>query len=395
MAVAGASSTMSFRAVGDVSRGEFSGVQTYVIDGATGAIIGVVVPGGIKLIGTGATRSLDWLATQGLRQSDFAITEILAQRSAQTPVTAEELANIFQSRSSTGKAAEWWLNRRGLILLYRGQGVPTTTILSPVARSGGIGASEELVAQMRAAGMADEEIAHYTAFWHDTPIPTQLAPPGLGGQPLGGVGIPMTRIPGVAANFGDGAVVYIIRLPKSAVIQVPQWGLSVENEWVILNQVPPGSVIDAVPAASIPSLTVDASGRLIPGIARGSTAAATDLSTGLPSLMSRRLPLFGAPPLFNLPKDPPKKKSPPPDPPGAGTVTESTFCWRPNSDYLEPVCTTTKTYTVKNGDSLWALAHRFYGDGNQYNRIYDANKGILGPNPQKPRLTPGMWLIIP
>jgi hypothetical protein len=417
MAVAGASSTMSFRAVGDVSTGEFSGVQTYVIDGATGAIIGVVVPGGIKLVGTGATRSLDWLATQGLRQSDFAITEILAQRSAQTPVTAEELAKIFQSRSSSGKAAEWWLNRRGLILLYRGQGMATTTILSPVASTGGVGTSEELVAQMRAAGLSDSEIAHKTAFWSNNPVPPQLAPLGLGWQPLGGAGIPMTRIPGVAADFAETRagdmiqqlgshrpawpqvrpVVYIIRLPKNAVIQVPPWGMSVEHEWVILNQVPYGAVIDAVPATSLPTLTVDASGRLIPGIARGTTAAATDLSKipGLHNLKSRRLPLFGAPPLFNLPVDPPKRKSPPPNPPGAGTVTEQTFCWRPNSDYIDPVCTTTKIYMVKNGDSLWALAHRFYGDGNQYKRIYEANKGVLGSNPNKPHLIPGQRLTIP
>ena len=33
-----------------------------------------------------------------------------------------------------------------------------------------------------------------------------------------------------------------------------------------------------------------------------------------------------------------------------------------------------KTYTVKHGDCLWAIAKRFYGDGSQYTKIYNANK---------------------
>lgn len=80
MAVAGATSTMGMRAVGDVSSGQFSGVQTYIIDGATGAVIGVIVPGGIRLFRGGAVRSLDWLATQGMRQSDLAISQTIAQQ---------------------------------------------------------------------------------------------------------------------------------------------------------------------------------------------------------------------------------------------------------------------------------------------------------------------------
>lgn len=33
-----------------------------------------------------------------------------------------------------------------------------------------------------------------------------------------------------------------------------------------------------------------------------------------------------------------------------------------------------ETYTVEAGDSLWKISEKFYGDGNQWRRIYEANK---------------------
>jgi hypothetical protein len=38
-----------------------------------------------------------------------------------------------------------------------------------------------------------------------------------------------------------------------------------------------------------------------------------------------------------------------------------------------------QTYTVEPGDSLWAIAERFYGDGNRYRDIAQAN-GIANPD---------------
>ena len=39
-------------------------------------------------------------------------------------------------------------------------------------------------------------------------------------------------------------------------------------------------------------------------------------------------------------------------------------------------------YHVQPGDSLFSIAQRFYGDGNQWHQIYDYyNRQVIGPNP--------------
>ena len=42
-----------------------------------------------------------------------------------------------------------------------------------------------------------------------------------------------------------------------------------------------------------------------------------------------------------------------------------------------------ETYTVKSGDCLFNLAKKFYGDGSKFTKIYEANKKIIGSNPNK------------
>ena len=44
----------------------------------------------------------------------------------------------------------------------------------------------------------------------------------------------------------------------------------------------------------------------------------------------------------------------------------------------------TKDYVIKSGDTLWGVAKREYGDGNQWKRIYEFNKAEI-PNPNRPR----------
>lgn len=45
-----------------------------------------------------------------------------------------------------------------------------------------------------------------------------------------------------------------------------------------------------------------------------------------------------------------------------------------------PAVTANKTHTVQSGDTLWGIAKKYYGDGNQYQKIVSANPGIKNPN---------------
>ena len=52
-----------------------------------------------------------------------------------------------------------------------------------------------------------------------------------------------------------------------------------------------------------------------------------------------------------------------------------------------------KTYTVKSGDCLWNIAKKYYGNGADYTKIYNANKGVIGGNPNL--IYAGQVLTIP
>lgn len=52
-----------------------------------------------------------------------------------------------------------------------------------------------------------------------------------------------------------------------------------------------------------------------------------------------------------------------------------------------------KTYKVKSGDCLWNIAKKIYGSGEQYMKIYNANKKIIGGNPNN--IKAGQVLTIP
>lgn len=51
-----------------------------------------------------------------------------------------------------------------------------------------------------------------------------------------------------------------------------------------------------------------------------------------------------------------------------------------------------RTFTVKSGDTLSAIARQFYNDASQYMKIFEANKSILS-SPDK--IAPGQVLTIP
>jgi nucleoid-associated protein YgaU len=51
-----------------------------------------------------------------------------------------------------------------------------------------------------------------------------------------------------------------------------------------------------------------------------------------------------------------------------------------------------RRYTVKPGDTLSKISREFYGDANQYTRIFNANRDVLrDPN----TISPGQELLIP
>ena len=52
-----------------------------------------------------------------------------------------------------------------------------------------------------------------------------------------------------------------------------------------------------------------------------------------------------------------------------------------------------QTYTVKSGDCLWNIAKALYGNGADYTKIYEANKDIIGGNPNL--IYPGQVFTIP
>jgi nucleoid-associated protein YgaU len=48
---------------------------------------------------------------------------------------------------------------------------------------------------------------------------------------------------------------------------------------------------------------------------------------------------------------------------------------------------------VASGDTLWAIAKKHLGSGNRWPEIYEANRKVIGDNPD--RIKPGQVLTIP
>lgn len=55
-------------------------------------------------------------------------------------------------------------------------------------------------------------------------------------------------------------------------------------------------------------------------------------------------------------------------------VAVETSISRPVNTAINNTILPTRTYTVVKGDCLWNIAKRYYGDGAQYMKIYNANK---------------------
>lgn len=205
----------------------------------------------------------DKAATRAIVASDLEIARTLAQRSLSGPIPEAELLAL-QEVGLVTRVAQRWANYRNFQVLYRGQAAPTGPILSPVAREHGLPASLELYQKLKDQGWTDQEIANYTARWSGEPVPAFDAPPGMAGQPLGGTGIPATRLPNVAADFAPGptGVIYVLRVPKNVPVKIDQggWGAqsAVEQEYVFFHQIPSGYVARTLSPKGIGPLRYDA-----------------------------------------------------------------------------------------------------------------------------------------
>lgn len=52
-----------------------------------------------------------------------------------------------------------------------------------------------------------------------------------------------------------------------------------------------------------------------------------------------------------------------------------------------------KTHVVQKGESLSLIAKQYYGDVHKWKQIYEANKALIGDNPDV--IQPGQELVIP
>ena len=66
-----------------------------------------------------------------------------------------------------------------------------------------------------------------------------------------------------------------------------------------------------------------------------------------------------------------------------GTVKATVVNTTNNTSTRTPVKTETKpaaepkTHTIMSGDTLWGISRKYYGDGNKWKTIYDANKTVI------------------
>jgi uncharacterized protein YidB (DUF937 family) len=78
--------------------------------------------------------------------------------------------------------------------------------------------------------------------------------------------------------------------------------------------------------------------------------------------------------------------------PGSPPQTTETVTTPPITGSGSASSSNDRNYTVASGDTLSKIAKQFYNDGNQWQRIFDANRDILS-NPD--RISPGQHLRIP
>jgi len=201
-----------------------------------------------------------------------------------------------------------------------------------------------------------------------SPLPTaaaQAGPAGAGTEvPAAAVAVwsqpesPTRRIP-VPSR------VYLDRVPVEAIFgEIGMGGVPQSVEDVeILNRRP--SRTAPLPAAGVPA------GEAVTVV---ETTGAQVLPPTIPTFAEYVRWLEGSGLRYSIPGE----QAPAAAAPAAGELAETITAGQP--------------YTVRKGDSLWVIARRAYGDGNQWRRIFDANQPSLR---EAADLRPGTVLQIP
>lgn len=79
---------------------------------------------------------------------------------------------------------------------------------------------------------------------------------------------------------------------------------------------------------------------------------------------------------------------------GSGNSSKPSSSTRP-AEVTPPKTTptvSTRYYTIQKGDTLWGIATKYYGNGSQYTKIYNANKSIIK---NANLIYPGQKIVIP
>src|SRR6266542_3083195 len=85
--------------------------------------------------------------------------------------------------------------------------------------------------------------------------------------------------------------------------------------------------------------------------------------------------------------------SPSPSPIGTATVISPAASPSPGASPSPSPAAGGEPYTVADGDTLASIANKFYGDESQWRKIYDANRQVIGDNPDNVKV--GTKLTIP
>lgn len=80
---------------------------------------------------------------------------------------------------------------------------------------------------------------------------------------------------------------------------------------------------------------------------------------------------------------------------GSGTSTISSLKQQRPAESSPAPAGQNKTYRVVKGDCMWLIAQKFYGNGNLYEKIYNANKSVLAGRSPRCLIFVGDVLTIP